>query len=114
MSMTQLIGYGDVLCNRASNARFMVIDPGGALGMPSVDGIPMSRGTRQPCGAVGEAPPDGEFRGGHRYRDPISGLTLLCIWPGRGVLCYGDRQMTPEPNGGHRSRVSVSQFGEEP
>jgi hypothetical protein len=97
---------GDVLCSPVSDARFLVIDAGAAIAMPSVDGVPMSRGKLQGCSAAGGAPTGGDLHGGRRYTDPTSGLTLLCIRPGRGRLCHEGRRLIPESN--RRTRLPVS------
>jgi hypothetical protein len=97
---------GDVLCSPVSDARFLVIDTGAAIAMPCVDGVPMSRGKLQACSAAGGVRSGGELRGGQRYTDPATGLTLLCIRPGRGRLCHEGRRLILE--GTRRSRPPMA------
>jgi hypothetical protein len=103
--MTEQLVRGDVLRSPVSDARFLVIAAGRATGMPSLDGVPTVRGTLQPCGAAGDTHAGGELRGGRRYRDVVTGLTLLCIRPGAGSLRYEGRPLIPETN--DRTRLPV-------
>jgi len=70
----------------------MVIAAGGN-GVPSIDDVPMVRGVHQSCSTRAE-PSDG-LRGGQRYLDTVSGLSLLCIRPGPGCLTFAGRTMIP-------------------
>jgi hypothetical protein len=92
--MSEQPSAGDVLLSTISDARFLVLDAGTAVRLPSLGGVPLSRGKPQPCSKACCAPPDCEMHGGERYVDPVTRLTLLCIWPGRGPLCYEGRQLT--------------------
>jgi hypothetical protein len=95
--MNERPGFGDVLCNSLSDARFLVIDPGAAARMPSLDGVALGRGNPQPCSKKLARPAaDGDVQGGRRYVDLMTGLTLLCTWPGEGSLRYEGRPMTPD------------------
>jgi hypothetical protein len=84
---------GDVLCGPVSEARFLVVAPGNAAHMPSVDDLPLVRGRPMPCSTPAGLPGQYDLRGGQRYIDPLTGLTLLCVWPGRGSLCYEGRPL---------------------
>jgi hypothetical protein len=84
---------GDLLCSGASNARFVVLDGGSAAHLPRLGGAPMVHGKPQPCSEPVASGDQWDLRGGRRYVDPTTGLTLLCIQPGDGALCYGDRPM---------------------
>src|SRR5258708_4630481 len=44
VAMTERLAPNKVLCSSVSDARFFVIGTGAADGMPSVDGVEMSRG----------------------------------------------------------------------
>jgi len=94
-SMTRGPRSGDVLCSPVSDARFLVIEPGTAAGMPSLAGVVLSPGEPHPCSKAAEAT-GCDVEGGGRYFDPITELSLLCIWPGRGSLRYEDRELVPE------------------
>jgi hypothetical protein len=94
--MNQRLCFGDVLCNSVSDARFLVIDSGTAVRMPALDGIALLHGKPQPCSKLAHSAAECELQGGRRYVDPTTGLTLLCIWPGRGSLRYDGKQMTPD------------------
>ena len=83
---------GDVLCSSDSQARFLVIEVGSATGMPKLGGRRLSRGKPLPCSAV-EAVSGAELQVGRRYADPVTGLTLLCIAPGRGALSFEGRTL---------------------
>jgi hypothetical protein len=87
---------GDVLCSPESDARFLVIDPGTAVGMPSLAGVTLSPGEPHPCSKVADATTGRDIEGGERYFDPITALSLLCIWPGKGSLRFDDRELVPE------------------
>jgi hypothetical protein len=86
----------DVLCSSVSDVRLLLIEVGAAESMPAVDGVVMVRGTPLPCSIADRSTADGELRAGRRYVDVVSGLTLLCIRPGRGVLCYQGRRLRLE------------------
>jgi hypothetical protein len=86
---------GDVLCSTVSDARFLVTDPGAAVGMPTIKGVPLVRGTRQPCSNAVHSTGDYELEGGRRYVDAVSGLTVLCIRPGQGSVGYQGRRLSP-------------------
>ena len=92
-TMNERPGFGDVLCTAASDARLLVVGPGAAVRMPSLDGVALRPGKGQPCSKAALFAADCELRGGSRYADPLTGLTLLCVWPGRGALRYDGRQM---------------------
>ena len=94
--MTRGLSCDEVLCSSVSDGRFLVIDPGTASVVPSLNGAAMFRGERQPCSTAVGGAADCELRGGQRYIDVVTGLTLLCIRPGRGRLCYGGRRLTPD------------------
>lgn len=88
--------FGDVLGNSQAEARFLVIDPGAAARMPSLDGVALCRGNPQPCSKKSALPAVAcNLQGGRRYIDELTGLTLLCVWPGEGSLRYEGRRMTP-------------------
>jgi hypothetical protein len=93
--MKERLSIGDVLCGSASDACFLVIDAGTAAGMPFVTGAALERGRPRPCSAAPPSTALFELEGGRRYVDPITGLTLLCVWPGRGPLCYEGRRLVP-------------------
>ena len=88
---------GQILCSPVTEARFLVRDPGAANRMPTVNNHALVPGRPPPCskeiGQVGHC----DFRGGRHYLDPMTGLTLLCIWPGRGSLCYEGRPLADAP-----------------
>jgi hypothetical protein len=77
---------GDFLDSPVSNAQFLVIDPGTAVSMPTVGDVPLVRGGARPCSAAVEPAGQCELEGGRRYVDAARGLTLLCVWPGAGLL----------------------------
>lgn len=89
----------DVLCSPASEARFVVIEAGTAKAAPETGGAVMVRGKRQRCSIVEIPAADCDLLGGQRYADPVTGLVLLCVRPGRGPLCYEGRQMSPVRQG---------------
>jgi hypothetical protein len=94
-TMTSRAAAGDVLFSPVSDARFLVTDPGAAAAMPSVDDVPLILGTREPCSKAVHFIQDDGLQGGQRYVDAVTGLTLLCIWPGRGSLGYQGRRLSP-------------------
>jgi len=91
--MNERPGFGDVLCASVSDARFLIIDPGTAVRMPSLDGVPLDRGKPQPCSRPPLPADDCHLLGGQQYVDRVTGLTLLCVWPGRGSLTCEGRRM---------------------
>jgi hypothetical protein len=95
VKVTERLNFGDVLCSAVSKARFLVIETFDAVGMPSVDGVATCRGERQPCSSAASSISESGLRGGWHYVDAVSGLRLLCIQPGRGVLSYDGRLLTP-------------------
>ena len=88
---------GDFLCSGSSNARFFVLDGGSAVHLPRLGGAAMVRGKPQPCSEPVTSGDQCDVRGGRRYADPTTGLTLLCIQPGYGALYYEDRPMVAQP-----------------
>jgi hypothetical protein len=88
---------GDLLCSGASNARFFVLGGGSAVHLPRLGGATMVRGKPQPCSEPVTSGDQCDLRGGQRYVDPTTGLTLLCIQPGDGALYYEDRPMIDLP-----------------
>lgn len=92
--MSDRPSVGDWLLDSVSEARFVVIEPGAAVAMPSLNGVALLHGRPQPCSAVAQARPDCEVQGGQRYVDPVTGLTLLCVWPGSGSISYDGRTLT--------------------
>jgi hypothetical protein len=99
---------GDVLWSPAFDARLLVIDPGTAAGMPTIDDVPLVRGRPQPCSKA--AGPSGlcQLQGGGRYIDVPTGLTLLCVWPGQGSLRYEGRPLVSNPDPQARADRSPS------
>lgn len=85
---------GDVLCSTVSDARFLVTDPGAAVGMPTINGVRLVQGTGQPCSNAVHSTGDYELEGGRRYVDRVTGLTVLCIRPGQGSLLYQGRRLS--------------------
>jgi hypothetical protein len=85
---------GGVLRSVVSTASFVVVDGCEGLEMPRVDGVPLEYGEPQRCGTsvVGR---EFSLRGGYRYIDGVTGLTLLCVYPGTGTLEYQARQLIP-------------------
>lgn len=106
--MTTRPDFGEVLCSSVSDARFLVIERGTAEGMPSISDVVMFCGTRQPCSTLGDPDVDCELRGGLCYVDVVTGLTLLCIRPGRGPLCFEGRRLAPSGNGRRRLPAAAS------
>ena len=107
--MTERPACLDVLSSSASRARFLVIETGIADGMPSINGgVMMSRGKPQACSTAKGLEADGDLRGGERYVDVVTGLTLLCVRPGRGPLCYDGRRLSLESNRGVRLSVAAA------
>lgn len=94
-TMTSGPAAGDVLFSAVSDARFLVTDPGTAAAMPSIDEVPLIRGRREPCSKAVHFDREDDLRGGRRYVDAVTGLTVLCIWPGRGSLGYQGRRLSP-------------------
>lgn len=83
---------GDVLCSPDSQARFLVLEVGSALGMPKLGSRLLARGRPLPC-STAEAVDGAELHVGRRYVDLVTGLTLLCIAPGRGTLRFEGRTL---------------------
>jgi hypothetical protein len=108
-TMNEPPSVGDVLCSSVSDARFLVIDPAGALRIPSLNGVELFHGKPQPCSMVARFAAGCELQGGRRYADPISGFTLMCIWPGRGSLHYEGRPLTPVDDACWQLPLSVPQ-----
>jgi len=112
--MSKRLQPGEVLCSTVSGARFIVIRTGTALGMPSIDGVALFRGQLRPCSTMAQLRADCELQGGLRYTDPVTGLMLQCIWPGRGSLRYEGRWLPLEgeeykrPQGSMRIRTCQS------
>jgi hypothetical protein len=102
---------GDVLCCGSSDARFVVLNGGSAACMPRLGGAAMVRGNRQSCSEPVSSTGQCDLQGGRRYADPATGLTLLCIQPGDGPLCYEDR---PWSTGRSGSRSLPRRAGPEP
>jgi hypothetical protein len=94
-TMTTRPAAGDVLFSAVSDARFLVTDAGAAAAMPSIDEVPLVLGRREPCSKAVRFTRDDDLSGGQRYVDAVTGLTLLCIWPGRGSLGYQGRRLSP-------------------
>jgi hypothetical protein len=88
---------GQVLCSPASEARFLVLEPGTSAGLLSLDGLPLVDGKPRPCSTVARVDGDSELAGGQRYVDEVSGLVLRCIWPGQGSVRFDGRPLAPEP-----------------
>jgi hypothetical protein len=84
---------GDLLASSISDARFLVLNAGSALHTPKLDGVALIGGKRHPCSEAVENTDDCNLRGGRRYTDSTTGLTLLCIQPGCGALHYEHRPM---------------------
>jgi hypothetical protein len=84
---------GDVLCSTESNARFVVLDSGCAAQLPRLGGAALVRGEKQACSMPVPSGDQHDLQGGQCYIDQTTGLTLLCIQPGNGALCYEDRLM---------------------
>jgi hypothetical protein len=101
--MNERPSTGEVLCSPESEARFLVVDPGAAVNMPSIGELPLVPGARLPCSSNTHARVDRGLYGGRRYVDVVSGLRLLCIRPGRGPLCLEGRVLILEPE--RRNRV---------
>jgi hypothetical protein len=108
-------GFGDVLCNSVSDARFLVIAPGAAASMPSLNGVALCRGNPQPCSKkLVPAAVDCDLQGGRRYVDKTTGLTLLCIWPGGGSLRHEGRPMVPDDGTGRKLTPAAARALESP
>jgi len=81
---------GEVLLSPTADARFLVINPGTAMSLPTLSGVPLVRGRRRASSSATRSEVDWQLKGGRRYVDVVSGLRLLCIWPGQGWLqCEG-------------------------
>jgi hypothetical protein len=94
---------GDILHSPVSSARFLVIDAGTAVSMPTIGDVPLVRGRARPCSAAveptGQGELQGELQGGRRYVDEARGLTLLCVWPGPGSLAHEGRPLAADACG---------------
>jgi hypothetical protein len=90
---------GDVLHSPVSSAQFLVIDPGTAVSMPTIEDVPLVRGRARPCSAAVEPAGQCELQGGRRYVDVARGLTLLCVWPGPGSLLHEGRPLATDAHG---------------
>jgi hypothetical protein len=95
--MRECLWPGLVLCGPTSEARFIVMEVGTATTMPSLAHDVVVQGSRMACGTDASATGDTGLQGGRRYRDHVTGLTLMCIWPGEGPLAYEGRELLPEP-----------------
>jgi len=90
---------GDILHSPVSSARFLVIDAGTAVSMPTIGDVPLVRGRARPCSAAVEPTGQCELQGGRRYVDVTRGLTLLCVWPGPGSLAHEGRPLAADACG---------------
>jgi len=60
------------------------------MSLPTLSGVPLVRGRRRASSSATRSEVDWQLKGGRRYVDVVSGLRLLCIWPGQGWLqCEG-------------------------
>jgi len=58
-----------------------------ATEVPKCSDLWMVSGRPVPCALAAQAPrQSGGTHAGWRYLDPESGLLVLCIWPGPGIL----------------------------
>jgi hypothetical protein len=105
---------GDVLRSPVSSARFLVIDPGRAVSMPTIEDVPLVRGRAQPCSAAAEPAGRCELQGGRRYVDAAKGLTLLCVWPGLGSLRYEGRPLAGDAYGTRKLLFSAARGFSQP
>jgi hypothetical protein len=87
---------GEVLLSPVADSRFLVISPGTAVSLPTMDGVPLLRGTRRASGPATQSEGEWQLKGGRRYVDSVTGLRLLCIWPGPGRLHVEGRALTME------------------
>ena len=95
VGMIRRLNMYDVLRSSVSDARFLILDTGNADGIPSIGGVEMLPGEPGACSLARGPAPDDDLRGGQRYVDAVTGLTLFCIQSGRGPLCYQGRHLTP-------------------
>ena len=91
--MVQRLNMYDVLRSSVSDARFLVLDAGTAGGLPSIGGVELFPGEPGACSMARGPAVDDDLRGGQRYIDAVTGLTLLCIQSGHGPLCYQGRYL---------------------
>jgi hypothetical protein len=94
--MSSRLERDEVLRSSVSDATFLVIEPGSADSMPTMNAVAMFKGRLRSCSTTADPATDCDLRGGERYVDVVTGLTLLCVWPGRGVLCYEGRRLTSQ------------------
>jgi hypothetical protein len=104
------LSTGQVLRSSVSDAVLLVTDPGRAVERPTIDGVPLIRGGRQPCSKAVHTSGESDLFGGRRYADAVTGLTLLCIRPGRGPVLYCGRQLTPVSRSSRLGKRVTSSF----
>lgn len=93
--MSTDLRVGTILSSEMSAVRFLVTAVGRAISLPTLDGHHLAEGAPRPCSSATRSVGAVELSGGRRYTDKQSGLTLLCVWPGHGVLEYNHRRMSP-------------------
>jgi hypothetical protein len=88
--------WNDLLSTRHSDARFLVVAPGTAKAMPELNAVEMMPDVPRACGTFGSPAEGDDLQLGRRYVDSVTGLTLLCVWPGSGFLSYRGRPLVVE------------------
>jgi nitrite reductase/ring-hydroxylating ferredoxin subunit len=83
------------LASAVGDANFVVLDPGAATERPRMDGRPMVSGRYVPCSAIDRPATGDGVRAGTVYRDPLTGLTLLCTLSGAGTPTAYGRELVP-------------------
>jgi len=98
--------FGQRLASRVSRTNIVVLDPGLAAELPSSGGFSMKEGGYIPCSEPdtrGSEP--NHAVAGSVYRDPHTGLTVLCTRSGSGGLSVHGRELIVVPRGVDRRRT---------
>jgi hypothetical protein len=92
------LDVGTTLASEICSTRVLVIDAGTATEVPECGDLGMVASRPVPCALAAQAPRQSDgTQAGWRYLDAESGLLLLCIWPGPGILTYQGRPMIRVP-----------------
>jgi hypothetical protein len=104
--MKPVLTCGQVLSSRTSEALFLVLITGTSASMPQLDDVDLVPDSPRPCSMIAGNQQAADYQGGRRYTHPGSGLVLLCVWPGRGVLTHLGSQLVPAEQCTHTSVVA--------
>ena len=96
---------GQRLESSVGSTCIVVLEPGSATVAPTSGGRPMRPGRYLPCSGTAEYARAAEPAvAGSTYRDPVTGMTVLCVRSGPGVLAVHGRELVRVPRAVDRAR----------